>query len=65
LGGKTFVFVAATKQQDRDGKTGSIAIQKPVELGAIEGNNYQKYCHSHLADFTIARSGSGTDKRYF
>jgi RND family efflux transporter MFP subunit len=40
LGGKTFVFVAETKQ-DRDGKTGSIAIQKPVELGAIEGNNYQ------------------------
>jgi RND family efflux transporter MFP subunit len=41
LGGKTFVFVAETKQQDRDGKTGLSAIQKPVELGAIEGNNYQ------------------------
>ncbi len=41
LGGKTFVFVAETKQPDRDGKTGLSAIQKPVELGAIEGNNYQ------------------------
>jgi RND family efflux transporter MFP subunit len=41
LGGKTFVFVAETKQQERDGKTGLSAVQKPVELGAIEGNNYQ------------------------
>lgn len=40
LGGKTFVFVAKS-QQTPDGKTTLIAEQKPVELGAIEGNNYQ------------------------
>ncbi len=40
LGGKTFVFVAQ-QQQTRDGKTALTALQKPVELGAIEGNNYQ------------------------
>lgn len=40
LGGKTFVFVAKS-QQTPDGKTSLIAVQKPVELGAIEGNNYQ------------------------
>ncbi len=40
LGGKTFVFVAKS-QQTADGKTSLIAEQKPVELGAIEGNNYQ------------------------
>ncbi len=40
LGGKTFVFVAQ-QQQTPDGKTSLTAIQKPVELGAIEGNNYQ------------------------
>ena len=40
LGGKTFVFVAQN-QPTPDGKTGLTALQKPVELGAIEGNNYQ------------------------
>ncbi len=40
LGGKTFVFVAQ-QQQAPDGKTSLTAIQKPVDLGAIEGNNYQ------------------------
>jgi RND family efflux transporter MFP subunit len=40
LGGKTFVFVAQ-QQQTPDGKSSLTAIQKPVELGAIEGNNYQ------------------------
>jgi RND family efflux transporter MFP subunit len=40
LGGKTFVFVAQ-QQQTPDGKSSLTAIQKPVELGSIEGNNYQ------------------------
>ena len=40
LGGKTFVFVAQ-QQQTPDGKTALTAIQKPINLGAIEGNNYQ------------------------
>ena len=40
LGGKTFVFVAQN-QPTPDGKTALTALQKPVELGAIEGNNYQ------------------------
>lgn len=40
LGGKTFVFVARS-QQLQDGKASLIAEQKPVELGSIEGNNYQ------------------------
>ena len=40
LGGKTFVFVAQ-QQQAPDGKTSLTAIQKPIDLGAIEGNNYQ------------------------
>ena len=40
LGGKTFVFVAQNRSTP-DGKTALTALQKPVELGAIEGNNYQ------------------------
>jgi RND family efflux transporter MFP subunit len=40
LGGKTFVFVAQARQTP-DGKNSLTALQKPVELGAIEGNNYQ------------------------
>ena len=41
LGGKTFIFVADTGKQSPDGKSSLIARQQPVELGAIEGNNYQ------------------------
>jgi RND family efflux transporter MFP subunit len=41
LGGKTFVFVADTSKQNPDGKSSLIARQQPVELGSIEGNNYQ------------------------
>jgi RND family efflux transporter MFP subunit len=40
LGGKTFVFVAQNRQTP-DGKNSLTALQKPIELGAIEGNNYQ------------------------
>lgn len=36
LGGQTFVFVAETNE-----KSQLIARQKPVKLGAIQGNNYQ------------------------
>jgi RND family efflux transporter MFP subunit len=41
LGGKTFIFVADTGKQNPDGKPSLIARQQPVELGSIEGNNYQ------------------------
>jgi RND family efflux transporter MFP subunit len=41
LGGKTFVFVAETAKQAPDGNSSLVAHQKPIELGAIEGNNYQ------------------------
>ena len=41
LGGKTFVFVAEAGKQTADGKSSLVARQQPVELGSIEGNNYQ------------------------
>ena len=41
LGGKTFVFVADAGKQSPDGKSSLVARQQPVELGSIEGNNYQ------------------------
>jgi RND family efflux transporter MFP subunit len=41
LGGKTFVFVADAGKQSPDGKSALVARQQPVELGSIEGNNYQ------------------------
>lgn len=41
LGGATFVFVAQAPEQPKPGAPALVAIQKPVKLGAIEGNNYQ------------------------
>jgi RND family efflux transporter MFP subunit len=41
LGGKTFVFVADAGKQSPDGKSSLVARQQPVDLGSIEGNNYQ------------------------
>ena len=50
IGGENFVYVAQTKAQpqgqekqgqDKQGKPQFVARQKPVQLGAIEGNNYQ------------------------
>jgi RND family efflux transporter MFP subunit len=41
LGGKTFVFVAEAGKQTADGKSSLVARQQPVELGSIEGSNYQ------------------------
>jgi RND family efflux transporter MFP subunit len=41
LGGKTFVFVADAGKQSPDGKSSLVARQQPVDLGAIEGANYQ------------------------
>ena len=41
LGGKTFVFVSDAGKQSPDGKSSLVARQQPVELGAIEGANYQ------------------------
>lgn len=40
LAGKSFVFVAQETKQ-KDGKTALVAKQKPVELGAIQGQSYQ------------------------
>lgn len=41
LGGETFVFVAQAPAQSKPGMPALVAVQKPVKLGAIEGNNYQ------------------------
>ena len=40
IAGKTFVFVAKEKEQE-DGKKALVAEQRPVELGAIQGQSYQ------------------------
>ncbi len=40
IAGKSFVFVAQETKQP-DGKTALVAKQKPVELGAIQGQSYQ------------------------
>ena len=40
IAGKSFVFVAVEKEQE-DGSTALIAEQRPVELGAIQGQAYQ------------------------
>jgi RND family efflux transporter MFP subunit len=40
LAGRSFVFVAQEVKQ-KDGKTALVAKQKPVELGAIQGQSYQ------------------------
>ncbi len=41
LGGETFVFVAQAPEQPKPGMPALVAVQKPVKLGDIEGNNYQ------------------------
>jgi len=45
IGGETFVYVAQTKTQpqgqEKQEKPQLVARQKPVKLGAIEGNSYQ------------------------
>ncbi len=40
IAGKTFVFVAQETKQE-DGSTTLVAKQRPVELGAIQGQSYQ------------------------
>ena len=40
IAGETFVFVAQEKQQE-NGKKALVAQQRPVELGAIQGQSYQ------------------------
>ena len=40
IGGQSFVFVAKEAEQE-DGSTALVAEQKPVELGAIQGQSYQ------------------------
>ena len=40
IAGKTFVFVAEEREQE-GGKKALVAVQKPVELGAIQGQSYQ------------------------
>jgi RND family efflux transporter MFP subunit len=41
LGGETFVFVAEAPAEKKGEAPSLVAQQKPVKLGAIEGNNYQ------------------------
>ncbi|MDB9372411.1 efflux RND transporter periplasmic adaptor subunit [Nodularia sphaerocarpa] len=41
MGGQTFVFVAQAPAESKPGMPNLVAQQKPVKLGAIEGNNYQ------------------------
>jgi RND family efflux transporter MFP subunit len=41
LGGETFVFVAQVPAEKKAEAPSLVAQQKPVKLGAIEGNNYQ------------------------
>ncbi|MGK7956114.1 MAG: efflux RND transporter periplasmic adaptor subunit, partial [Crocosphaera sp.] len=41
LGGQTFVFVAQANSSKEEGATPLIAEQRQVELGEIQGNNYQ------------------------
>jgi RND family efflux transporter MFP subunit len=40
VAGQSFVFVAADEPQE-DGQTLRVASQRPVQLGEIQGNNYQ------------------------
>ena len=40
IGGQSFVFVAEETEQE-DGSSALVAQQKPVELGAIQGQSYQ------------------------
>ncbi|WP_010467917.1 efflux RND transporter periplasmic adaptor subunit [Acaryochloris sp. CCMEE 5410] len=41
LGGKAFVFIADQPQQPDGQVPGMVARQQPVELGSIQGNDYQ------------------------
>ncbi|WP_414543168.1 efflux RND transporter periplasmic adaptor subunit [Nostoc sp. CCY0012] len=41
MGGQNFVFVAQAPAETKPGMPNLVAQQKPVKLGAIEGNNYQ------------------------
>ncbi len=41
VGGENFVFVAQSAEKLKPGMPPLIAVQKPIKLGAIEGNNYQ------------------------
>jgi len=40
IGGQSFVFVA-DEQATEDGQTSQVVSQRPVELGAIQGNSYR------------------------
>ena len=41
IGNQAFVFVAQTDENSQSGEAQQVAKQKPVELGAIQGNSYQ------------------------
>ncbi|MEA5526555.1 efflux RND transporter periplasmic adaptor subunit [Nodularia spumigena] len=41
MGGQTFVFVAQAPAESKAGMPNLVAQQKPVKLGAIQGNDYQ------------------------
>ena len=52
IAGKSFVFVAEEKEQ-KDGFSKLVAVQKPVTLGAIQGQSYQVISGLELGDRLI------------
>ena len=57
VGNQAFVFVAKTEKNPHSGRTEQVAKQKPVELGQIQGNNYQ-VLEGLTAGETIVTSGT-------
>jgi len=52
IAGKSFVFVAQEKKQ-KDSSPALVAVQKPVNLGAIQGQSYQVISGLELGDLLI------------
>ena len=53
IGGETFVFVAQKSENSLSEPPQMIAKQKPVKLGAIEGNNYQVLAGLEVGEMLI------------
>ena len=56
VGNQAFVFVATTEKNAQTGEVQQVAKQKPVDLGAIQGNSY-KVLEGLKAGETIVTSG--------
>lgn len=56
VGNQAFVFVAQTDKDSNSGEVQQVAKQKPVKLGAIQGNSYQ-VLEGLKGDETIVTSG--------